>query len=153
MSAELQRLIYASRWAGNVADDIDETVRSIVCASIPKNRLANLTGLLMVNNGWFIQALEGSRPNIAALMDRLFRDPRHSDIHVICSGSTDGRCFADWNMAAVTMGAETRNFLSELGITSFDGRRLDAGSALNLMQAIGEAERQRERAALRLSAA
>ena len=153
MGVELQRLIYASRWAGDVADDIDETVKTILCKSIPNNRLSNLTGLLVVHNGWFIQALEGARPNIAALMDRLFRDPRHSDIHVICSGAADSRCFSDWNMAAVSIGPATKDFLGELGITSFDGRRLDAGSALNLLQAIGEAERQHERSGLRLTAA
>ncbi len=153
MGFELQRLIYASRWAAPVADDIDDSVRRIICASIPNNRLNNLTGLLVVHNGWFIQALEGSRPSIAGLMDRIFRDPRHSDIHVICSGAVDARSFNDWNMAAVTIGTETKAFLAELGITKVAGSSLDAGSALTLMQAIGEAERQRERTAAGIRAA
>ncbi len=154
MPTELQRLIYASRWAPEIADSIDETVHRIVTVSIGNNRLVDISGLLLAHEGWFVQVLEGGRPKIAAAMDRIFRDSRHTEVHILSSGSIPSRSFREWNMTATTAGPEVQPFLTELGMVArFDARRLDGGSALRLMLALAEAERSRERAALGLSAA
>ena len=149
MPTELQRLIYASRWAPGLERRIRSEVRRIVEASIPRNRESDLTGLLLAHDGWFVQALEGGRPSIAAAMDRIFRDPRHSEVHILSSGAVDGRAFRDWNMTAAMAGPEVQPFLTELGMAAeFDARRLDGPSAFRLMLALAEAERAGGRAAL-----
>ncbi len=154
MPNELQRLIYASRWAPGLERRIEREVRTIIQASIPRNREADLTGLLMVHDGWFVQALEGGRPRIASAMDRIFHDPRHAEIRILSSGAVDGRAFRDWNMAAAMAGPEVQPFLTELGLLAdFDAHQLDGPAAFRLMLALGEAERARERAGLGLSAA
>ena len=154
MPAELHRLIYASRWATGLERDLGHTVKTIVAASIQNNRRTDLTGMLLAHQGWFIQALEGSRPSIAALMDRIFRDPRHTEPHVLGAGPASGRAFREWNMTAAAAGPEAAPFLAELGMLSeFDPRQLDGASAFRLMLALAEVERARERTTLGLTAA
>jgi hypothetical protein len=144
MPTELQRLIYASRWSPGLDRRIAGEVRRIVQASIPRNRDGELTGLLLAHDGWFVQALEGGRPAIAAAMDRIFRDRRHGGVHILSSGAVEGRAFRDWSMAAAMAGPEVQPFLTELGMAAeFDARRLDGPAAFRLMLALAEAERAR----------
>ena len=154
MPAELHRLIYASRWAPGLESDLHQTVKQIVAASIQNNRMTDLTGMLLAHEGWFIQALEGGRGAIAALMDKIFRDPRHMEPHVLSAGPATSRSFREWNMTAAAAGPEARPFLAELGMLSeFDPRELDGASAFRLMLALAEVERARERTAMGLTAA
>ncbi len=154
MAAVLERLIYASRWAPGLAEDTDESVRAILGVSIHNNRIADLTGLLVVHDGWFVQALEGGSRPIAATMERIVRDQRHVDVKLLGSNMDTARAFRDWNMAAAHPGAEAIPLLTELGMVAhFDGHGLDGEQALKLLIAVGDAERQRERRALGLGAA
>ena len=154
MPAELHRLIYASRWAPGIERDLPQTVKSIIAASIQNNRRSDISGMLLAHEGWFIQALEGGRGNIAASVERIFRDPRHTEPHVLSAGPAPSRAFRDWNMTAAAAGPEARPFLAELGmIEDFDPRQFDGASAFRLMLALAEVERARERAALGLTAA
>jgi hypothetical protein len=154
MPTELQRLIYASRWTPGLEVDVEAQVRRILDVSIPHNREADLTGLLLVHEGWFVQALEGSRARIASAMDRIFHDPRHCEVRILSSGAVNDRAFRDWSMGAAMAGPEAQPFLTELGLLAqFDAHQLDGPAAFRLMLALAEAERARERAALGLSAA
>ncbi len=153
MAGRLERLIYTSQWAPSVAEHEDEIVRGILGVSIHNNRLADLTGLLVVHDGWFVQALEGGQPQIARVMDKIFQDRRHTGVRILGAGFADARAFRDWDMIAAKPGPEADPLLTELGLLArFNGYSLDGASALRLLMAVGDAERQRERAALRISA-
>jgi hypothetical protein len=146
MSADLHRLIYVSRWANGLGEDIGAALARIVAASIGRNRLANVTGLLLAHEGWFVQALEGPQTAISSLSASISRDPRHRDMQVLCSLPDRARMFGDWNMAGARLGPEAEPLLTELGqLARFDGRALDADSALQLLLFAGEGERPRER--------
>ena len=154
MPTELHRLIYASRWAPGLERDLPHAVKTIIASSIANNRTSDLTGMLLAHEGWFIQALEGCRGSIAKVMDKIFKDPRHMEPHVLCAGPVTSRAFREWNMTAAAAGPEAQPFLAELGLlTEFDPRTLDGASAFRLMLALAEVERARERTALGLSAA
>ncbi len=151
--SSLTRLIYTSRWSDEVEKDLGEIVRRIIATSIRNNRIVDVSGLLVAHEGWFIQALEGARDKLAALMDRIGADPRHKDVRVIASGPAESRAFRDWNMSVAALGPDIRPLLVELGLAGrFDGSRLDEASALTLMLAAAESERKHERQqALRLA--
>ena len=154
MTGKVERLIYASKWAPGVADHVDEIVLGILGASIANNRAAELTGLLVVHDGWFVQALEGSQQQIARRMDQIFQDRRHKEVRIVSSGFDTGRAFSDWDMVAAKVGREADPLLTELGMLAhFNGHNLDGASALRLLFAVGDAERQRERLKLRIHAA
>ncbi|MBK1643825.1 hypothetical protein CKO25_03945 [Thiocapsa imhoffii] len=95
-------LIYLSR--ANEAlgrEHIDE----IVAQSRASNRPEGITGLLIYQNGYFMQLLEGRQEPVEALMARIAEDPRHSEPLVVVRGYAGQRLFADWSMGYWKVGA------------------------------------------------
>ncbi len=145
MAGRLFRLVYASRWANVLGEDIEAALHRIVAASIGRNRLADVTGLLLAHDGWFVQALEGPEDQVRQLMARIGQDRRHREVRVISAASADSRLFKDWNMAGARLGRAADPLLIELGqVARFDAARLDPVGALGLLIHAGEAERRRE---------
>jgi hypothetical protein len=82
-SRSLHRLLYASRQAF-APDMIPEAeIDSLIRASIRNNRAVAVTGLLLVHDGWFLQALEGPAEAVMSTYRRIVDDPRHDQARVI----------------------------------------------------------------------
>jgi hypothetical protein len=62
------------------------------------NSGCSVTGLLLFHHGTFFQLLEGEEADVLATYQRIARDPRHRDIHVLFQEPVDERLFADWSM-------------------------------------------------------
>lgn len=132
----LHRLLYASRISIR-ADRLDEAVGDIVRASIRNNRAASITGLLLLHDGWFLQALEGPAEIVLTTYGRISEDPRHQEVKVISAGPVPGREFADWNMCARRISEADDAILDALALReSFDPVRLDGRAALRLLKAV-----------------
>lgn len=63
-----------------------------------QNRRRGLTGMLLYNEGRFIQALEGPEFMVRATMERIADDPRHHDVEVLAEEEVKGRQFPSWSM-------------------------------------------------------
>jgi hypothetical protein len=133
----LYRLIYFSRQVVQIQDDLDFEVDNIVRASIRNNRAVAVTGLLLIHQNWFVQALEGPKQAVLTTFGRIRLDRRNLDPTVIGAGSASHRCFRDWNMCARRMCAADDAILAELEQTgAFDPTRLTAETGLRLLTAI-----------------
>jgi hypothetical protein len=147
--SSLSRLIYASRWTDPDNDDSDGMLQDIIGRSIQNNRVADITGLLLFRQGWFLQVLEGDLDQIDETFDRIRRDGRHIDVRLVSDEPAERRAFSDWNMVATPLESLAPDELGELGLDGeFDPASLTPDTALSLMVIAGSAERQRERAAL-----
>lgn len=146
-SRTLHRLIYASRPANDEAAGEDQ-VAEIIRASIRNNRAAAITGLLLVHDGWFVQALEGPHQAVMTTYGRILKDARHRDATVIAAGSTYERGFADWNMCARRLTAADDAILDTLALRQhFEPPALDGAKVLRLLTAVrGIQERTQLRA-------
>ena len=58
-----------------------------------------ITGMLMYGNGTFLQVLEGDEKSVAALVDKIGKDSRHSGIAILHRKSIERREYRDWSMA------------------------------------------------------
>ena len=135
-SRTLHRLIYASRITIPVIDLKDE-IGQIIRASIKNNREVALTGLLLVHEGWFLQALEGPAAAVLTTYGRICNDHRHTDSKVLGAGPAQTRAFADWNMCARRITPADDAILDTLSQRSaFEPHGLSAGSAFRLLQAV-----------------
>ena len=97
----LHRLIYLSRFSDRfplAVQDQDREVCRIIQASIPRNRLAAVTGLLLVRGEQFLQALEGPAWAVHGTYDRIVADPRHCEPQLISEGPVTERRFGEWTM-------------------------------------------------------
>jgi hypothetical protein len=80
---------------------------SIVANIAPKARIANqardITGLLIFDGMRFCQQLEGRPKEVLALMDRICRDPRHTNIEIIHQGPLAERRFRRFSLGYVSI--------------------------------------------------
>ena len=136
-SRSLHRVIYASRQRFAADQSPDEEIDAIIRASIRNNRDVALTGLLLVHDGWFLQALEGPAQATMTTYRRILDDPRHDSPRLISAAPADGREFADWNMCARRFSAADDAILDTLEQReTFDPAKLSDRSALRLLKAV-----------------
>ena len=95
MPADFQEIIYVS----TLADDAPVIVVADI-ASEPRshNRQAEITGLLVFDGMHFCQQLEGRAAPIAAVIERICRDPRHHHPAVVHRGPLDKRRFSRFSL-------------------------------------------------------
>lgn len=131
----LHRLIYVSRQRPMA--DVDAQVDAIVRASIRNNRESAITGLLLVHEGYFVQALEGPAEAVLTTYGRIVDDPRHDAARVIVAGPAEQREFGGWNMCARRFSAVDDAILDALALRSaFDPARLTPRNGLRLLKAV-----------------
>ena len=139
----LYRLFYRSRQTPEVAADLDFVVCQIIRTSIRQNRTVGLTGLLLVAQGHFIQALEGSDDAVHETFARISMDERHSDLDVISQGPAQRRLFGDWNMCASSLASSDKSILRVLaGKRDFNPETLTPSSILRLLTTVAEIQRR-----------
>ena len=63
------------------------------------NATHGITGLLLYNDGRFVQLLEGSEAAVRAVFARIIRDPRHAGVVALADGPAAHRLFTEWSMA------------------------------------------------------
>ncbi|MEO7057781.1 MAG: BLUF domain-containing protein [Caldimonas sp.] len=98
----LVRLMYASRAAAAVDGDV---LAAILKKSKECNPPAGITGVLCFcsNAGVFLQVLEGSRPAVSALYNRIAQDSRHHEVMLLAYEEIGERSFSSWAMGQVNM--------------------------------------------------
>jgi hypothetical protein len=96
----LVRLIYASRAAQAVNHD---TLSALMKASRARNLAAGITGVLIFNDGVFLQLLEGGRNAVSALYNRITRDERHHDVVLLSYDEVAERRFTGWSMGQANL--------------------------------------------------
>jgi hypothetical protein len=147
-SRTLHQLIYASRVRIPWPDQARE-VEQIIHTSIRNNRAVDVTGLLLVHDGWFIQALEGPAEAVLGVYSRISDDPRHGDCRVLHAGPSETRSFEDWNMCARHMTPSDEAILDTLAMrTVFEPHRLTGKQVLRLLKAVRGVQKSTQARAL-----
>ncbi len=123
----MRQLIYSSRWTDVARQDMDLTLQQVVGKSIQNNRLVDVTGFLLAQDGLFLQALEGPAKGVGDTFKRIAADDRHNAITVLSDVTAERRLFKQWNMAGSRMAGEP-------------ARVLDAANALAML--LNAAEQQ-----------
>lgn len=102
-----------------------EEVDAILAASARNNPQRGITGLLLFNGRNFLQLLEGEESEVAALMQTITADSRHSGVSVLDRRSITARACPDWAMQRVMIAEsiESRRDMLESDLP----QSLDAG--------------------------
>lgn len=75
-----------------------EAIESLLRKSRENNEKLGVTGMLVYREPFFMQALEGPTETIETLLNRIARDPRHTEITTILNAPIHRRAFAGWSM-------------------------------------------------------
>jgi len=88
-------LTYQSRAAEPPSDGaLDELVQQ----ARVRNRRAGVTGMLLYEDGRYLQTLEGPPEGLARIWASIRQDERHNDIEVLSEHLVPGRLFSDWDL-------------------------------------------------------
>lgn len=63
-----------------------------------RNRSLDVTGMLLFEDGCFLQTLEGPPPAVAQVWSSIQRDGRHNHIEVLSEHMAAARLFSDWDL-------------------------------------------------------
>jgi hypothetical protein len=91
-------LLYVSRSTIS-RERLAAEVADIIHVSREHNARAGITGGLVRAGGYFAQLLEGPTEEVKTLMERIDRDPRHTDVSVVRIAASSKRQLPDWSMA------------------------------------------------------
>ncbi|MEE4244304.1 MAG: BLUF domain-containing protein [Kangiellaceae bacterium] len=105
----LVELVYTSQ-SISLLDEGD--VDSILDGAHEKNAKLNISGILIYNDGVFLQLIEGPRDSINQLFQSISHDARHFDINLISFSEVTQRNFESWEMGNLK-NAETDGLVSD----------------------------------------
>jgi hypothetical protein len=89
-------LVYTSRATRPFAE---KDLLGLLNQSKVNNERAGITGLLLYNNGVFMQLLEGQEEAVHSCYQRIRNDPRHKDVIQLVEKPLRLRYFDRWTMA------------------------------------------------------
>ena len=89
------RLVYSSSArAGLAAQDLEQ----ILHGARTRNAIHNVTGMLLYQDGVFLQLLEGHDADVRKIYDRIANDPRHHKLVRLLEETIEARDFPLWTM-------------------------------------------------------
>ena len=94
----LTQIFYSSR----ARDDLSAgDIEAILESARRNNSKLDVTGVLILSDGVFFQAIEGEAQALDGLLEQILADPRHEDAKVFRREPIDKRNFGEWKMAYV----------------------------------------------------
>lgn len=103
----MQMLLYCSMYRGSPFER-DRDIEMILDSASRNNKQHQLTGVLLYDEGAFIQLLEGQKSDVDALMSIIKQDTRHKKIRIIFYEEIRVREFEDWSMKYFDCGKANR---------------------------------------------
>jgi hypothetical protein len=144
-----RRLVYCSKARFSTAQSIDDALPGILQIAQARNSACDVTGALLVCNGWFVQVLEGPMQAMLQTYGRITRDSRHDELTIIEATPTRDRHFPNWSICGLRVSPVDREIVGVLSAGgAFDPTRLSAARALNLLTSVGKMQRMRVAASL-----
>jgi hypothetical protein len=91
----LYEVIYASAQTRLL---LPKQLSELLTGARSRNQSLDVSGLLLRQGTGFLQILEGDEAVVAALYERIAKDPRHSQVAVMRRGPIPARQFGAWNI-------------------------------------------------------
>jgi hypothetical protein len=134
----LIRLTYFSRnrlnlWNGNWQDGIAE----VLATSAANNLRDEITGVLVCDDRWFAQVLEGTENKVSVTFERILRDTRHSDVTLVTMQTEAERRYPDCPMLGVIRNEDNGDLFRHYGEhDGFDPRTMRADRLSDLIDEV-----------------
>lgn len=87
-----------------------------------KNSTLGVGGLLLYNDLEFMQCLEGQPDDVIALYKKIVVDPRHFDIRLLVSETTNSMLFETWSMLGLAIRPQSSLSSEPIAYTLLDHR-------------------------------
>jgi len=96
---QVTRLVYISDYCIDFqSGSVIQHLNDILQTANRNNEANNITGALIFDSEWFVQALEGERSRVWETFCRIERDRRHANVTVVEMLTASERLFGQWWM-------------------------------------------------------
>jgi Sensors of blue-light using FAD len=136
----LIRLTYFSRnrlddWYGSR----DCGIAEILATSVANNLRDSITGALICDDRWFVQALEGAENKVSAAFERILRDQRHRDVSLVTMQAVTERRYPHSAMVCIFRDEDNSDLFRHYGEEErFDPRQMRPDRLSDLIEAVVE---------------
>lgn len=138
----MMRLTYISRY--NPQNPPIELARILEQAQ-NNNKACAITGVLIINEDFFIQSIEGTRPAINRLLRALVNDKRHFSLQIIDCLEVVERRWQKWSMKYLTLSEQNKDEVFKLTAgTSFNPYLMNKAQLLMMIDALSKRQEQQE---------
>ncbi len=96
--ATVIQMIYVSAATGPFST---AQLEALLQTSRDNNEAVGVSGMLLHDDGTFLQVLEGPEDEVESLYERIGRDTRHTDSVVLWKREIEQRAFGQWRMGFV----------------------------------------------------
>ncbi|WP_298141386.1 BLUF domain-containing protein [uncultured Acinetobacter sp.] len=83
------------------------------------NARHDIHGVLYFADGKFLQCLEGQAEDLEQVMQRICRDPRHQDLHIILQQPLSQPLFCSWSMKFISRHHPIKEFFQRHNHSQF----------------------------------
>ena len=108
----ITHLLYVSEESKNYRGDQD--LKDILEKSKKNNLSRNITGLLIKNDRFFIQVLEGPKGPLRDVYNNILSDPRHQKAKELLEYTDKERIFPNWQMGFVASNPKNQMKIQKL---------------------------------------
>ena len=88
-------------------------LHDVLAVSRRNNAAWHLTGVLLYQDGTFLQVVEGPAWPVDKALTRIVADPRHTGMTVLCDQEVPRRHFSDWAMGSREVDGDAAFTLTE----------------------------------------
>jgi hypothetical protein len=138
LDMKLIRLTYFSRnrlseWYASK----DCGIAEILAVSLANNVRDSITGALLCDERWFVQALEGAQSKVSVAFERILRDQRHRDVSLITMQAVTERRYANFAMVCLFRDEGNEDLFRHYGEDErFDPRQMRPDRLSDLIDAV-----------------
>lgn len=135
---QLVRLLYFSRnRLAQFGDPIEDRLAELIGVCMAQNRRDRVTGVLVHDETWFVQALEGDAAAVSQSFERILRDPRHGEVTLTQMRPVATRRYGCAPMAAIARDEDNASIFRQYAEgTGFDPRLIPADRLADLVEAL-----------------
>ncbi|MDB5651372.1 MAG: hypothetical protein JWL62_2892 [Hyphomicrobiales bacterium] len=117
----------------------EELDAELMTKSRVNNQRNGITGLLIADDLWFVQVLEGAQKIVWQTFDRIREDPRHLRVMIVEVRDIAAREFGDWSMNLVTRTPETQGVFAKYGAQVLNPSRMSTEQVGKLLNDLSKA--------------
>lgn len=133
----IYRLVYASKANINLGTTgINPEVSRILLKSKSNNAKRMIGGVLYYADGYFFQVLEGDKPSVLRLYEKIIQDERHSNSKILIEGEINRPQFSNWSMHFVATDSGIRQLLMDSGYKRFTPFEMTVSLVENLISVL-----------------
>lgn len=137
------QLMYVS--TGSIAFD-DASLRKLLAAARTANTAIDVTGMLLHQDGAFLQVLEGETAVVDPLFVKIGRDRRHQHVMMLARNEIMARNFADWSMGFTDVHGSAEAIVGYRRIGELSGLLGDTNAIQRIVQSFRDGRWQRKAA-------